>query len=74
MYTIQVIDQRDGKPAENKRVGIVYNGFFRGSTRDIRTDRRGEAHFDYDNGDGKVYVDGEPRWEGYIQGRIVVYI
>ena len=57
-----------------KKVGIVFDGFFRGVTRDIRTDDRGEAHFDYDNGRGKVYVDGEARWEGYIEGRVVVYI
>lgn len=74
MFTIQVIDHRDGKPAVYKKVGISFNGFFGGSTRDIRTDDRGEAHFDYRNGDGKVYVDGECRWEGYLEGRVVVYI
>ena len=74
MFTIQVIDHRDGRPAVYRKVGIVFEGFWRGVTKDLRTDDRGEAHFDYDNGRGKVYVDGEPRWEGYIEGRIVVYI
>lgn len=74
MFTIQVIDHRDGKPAVYKKVGISFSGFFGGSTRDVRTDNRGEAHFDYRNGDGKVYVDGECRWEGYLEGRVVVYI
>ena len=34
----------------------------------------GEAHFDYDNGDGQVYVGGQAVYEGYISGRKVVYI
>ena len=74
MFTIQVIDHRDGKPVEYKKVGVIFEGFFRGSTRDIRTDSRGEAHFDYDNGQGKVYINGECRWEGYLEGRVIVYI
>ena len=74
MYTIKVIDHRDGKPVYYAKVGISYNGFFRGSTRDIRTDRNGEAHFDYSNGNGKVYVNGNVCFEGDIEVRIVVYI
>lgn len=74
MYTIKVIDHRDGKPVEYAKVGIVYHGFFRGSTKDLRTDFNGEAHFDYDNGNGKVYVNGEVKYDGEISGRIVVYI
>lgn len=74
MYTIQVIDHRDGKPVENKRVGIVYDSFFGGVTQDVRTDHRGEAHFDYKNGEGRVIIDGQTRWKGYLEGRVVVYI
>lgn len=74
MFTVKVIDHRDGRPAEYKKVGIVFKGFFRGLTKDLRTDEYGEAHFDYDNGEGTIYVDGKPAYEGYIEGRIIVYI
>lgn len=74
MYTVQVIDKRDGKPVEYAKVGIVYDGFFRGSTRDLRTDDKGEAHFDYDNGYGRIFVNGQERYHGEICGRMVVYL
>jgi len=74
MYTIKVIDHRDGKPVNYAKVGIIYSGFFGGVTKDLRTDERGEAHFDYDNGKGTVYVNGKKSYEGQIEGRIVIYI
>ena len=48
--------------------------FFRGHTSSQYTDNEGEAHFDYDNGDGQVYVGSQPVYKGYISGRKVVYI
>lgn len=74
MYTIKVIDHRDGKPAENKTVCVHYSGFFGGHTRDVKTDSRGEAHFDYRNGEGKIFVGSQEVYEGEIAGRMVVYI
>ena len=74
MFTIQVFEKRTGKPAYYKKVGIVFRGFFRGVTKDIYTDRNGEVHFDYDNGYGKVYVQGDLVFEGDICGRKIVYI
>lgn len=74
MFTIQVFERSTGKPAYYKRVGIVFHGFFRGSTKDIYTDRDGEAHFDYDNGRGVIYVDGEEVYDGEIAGRKIIYI
>ena len=74
MYTIQVFTKSDGKPLKDKRVQVFYEGFFRGNTQEQRTDERGEAHFDYDNGRGEVYVNGRWAYEGEIAGRIVVYV
>ena len=74
MYTIKVIDTRDGRPVEYTKVGVVYHGFFPGSTKDLSTDSNGEAHFDYDNGNGEVYVNGKKPYDGEIKGRIVIYI
>ena len=74
MFTVQVIDRRDGKPLEYKTVAVHYSGFFGGITRDVKTDSRGEAHFDYKNGKGKIYVGSKVAYEGDISGRIVVYV
>ncbi len=74
MFTVQVFEKSSGKPAYYKKVGIVFKGFFRGSTKNIYTDRDGEAHFDYDNGEGKIYVNGQIVYEGEISGRKIVYI
>ena len=74
MFTVQVIDRRDGRPLEYKAVEVHYSGIMGGTTREVRTDFRGEAHFDYRNGDGKIFVGSEVVFEGYISGHIVVYV
>ena len=74
MFTVQVIEQSTGRPASNKKVGVIFHGIFRGSTKDIYTDRNGEAHFDYDNGNGTIYVGGKKVYDGEISGRKVIYI
>ncbi len=74
MFTVQVLDHRDGQPLEYKTVAVQYSGFAGGFTRDVKTDYRGEAHFDYRNGEGKIYVGSEVVYEGEISGRIVVYL
>lgn len=74
MFTVKVLDRRDGQPLEYKTVAVHYSGFFGGTTRDVKTDSRGEAHFDYRNGVGKIYVGSQMVYEGEISGRIVVYV
>lgn len=75
MITVKVIWQSTGKPAEGRKVALGFSGLFTGGvTRSEYTDRNGEAHFDSDNGEGEVYVDGSTRHRGYLSGRIVVYI
>lgn len=74
MFTVKVIDKRDGKPVEGKRVSVSFDGFFRGSTRDHYTDLEGEAHFSEDNGSGDIYVSGRSVYNGDIAGRIIIYI
>lgn len=74
MFTVKVIDHRDGKPLEYKTVAVHYSGIFGGHTCDIKTDYRGEAHFDYRNGEGKIYVGSKVVYEGEISGQIVVYV
>ena len=74
MFTILVIDKYDGKPAKDERVSVYFKGWFRGSTDDKYTNREGEVHFNEENGEGIVYVNGRNRYEGEIAGRIVIYI
>lgn len=75
MITVKVIWQSNGKPAEGKKVALGFNALFSGGvTHGEYTDRNGEAHFNSQNGDGNVYVDGSTRHKGYLSGRIVVYI
>jgi hypothetical protein len=68
------IYQSSGKPAEGKKVALGFSSLLRGVTSGEYTDRHGEAHFNADNGNGKVYVPGTTRHEGYLSGRVVVYI
>lgn len=75
MITVKVIWQSTGKPAEGRKVSLGFNAFFSGGvTNNEYTDRNGEAHFDSNNGDGQVYVDGSTKHKGYLSGRIIVYI
>jgi hypothetical protein len=74
MITVKVIYQSSGKPAEGKKVALGFDGLGRGVTSGEYTDRNGEAHFNADNGDGKVYVNGSTKHKGYLSGRVVVYI
>ena len=82
MFTIKVISEETGSPIKDAKVGIIFDGFFGRVTQDIYTDLNGEAHFDYNNGNGKVYVTApwgffstsECLFEGFIKGRIVVYL
>lgn len=74
MFTVKVIETSTGRPAKDVRVSAAFEGFFRGSTKDVYTDSDGEAHFDYDNGTGIIYVNGKSRYEGRIEGRKIIYI
>ena len=74
MFTIKVVEQSSGRPCPGKKVQVFFDGFFRGHTSSQYTDNEGEAHFDYDNGDGQVFVGNQAVYKGYISGRVIVYI
>jgi hypothetical protein len=73
MFIVQVINESDGKPVEDKRVSVVFEGLFRGCA-DQYTDRKGEAYFSEENGRGDIYIGGRSVYHGEIAGRIVVFI
>ncbi len=75
MVTVQVIYRNSGKPIKGKKVALGIDGLFSGGvTHGKWTDYNGEAHFDVKPNQGKVYVEGAKRYEGYLSGRVVVYV
>ena len=74
MITVKVVRQSSGDSVQGKRVSLSFDAIGRGSTNAEYTDRNGEAHFNVENGQGKVYVDGSTVHRGQLSGRIVVYI
>lgn len=78
MVTVKVMSQSSGKPVSGKRVKLSFDSgplwIGGGLSREERTDSQGEAHFDNDPGNGKVYVDGRTAHEGRLAGRVVVYV
>lgn len=74
MITVKVILQSSGKPVEHKRVSLGFSSLLRGVTSSEYTNKSGEAHFDADNGEGEVYINGSSKHKGYLSGRVVVYI
>jgi hypothetical protein len=74
MVSVKVCWEKTGKPAENRKVALGFDGFFGGVSKDEYSNHNGEAHFDNDPGLGKVYVDGKTTYTGRLEGRLVVYI
>ena len=54
MFTVKVIDRSNGRPVQDKKVSVIFEGLFRGCARDQYTDSIGEAHFTEDNGHGDI--------------------
>ncbi|MDO5315052.1 MAG: hypothetical protein Q4F82_02970 [bacterium] len=76
MFTICVIDGSTGRPASGRKVSVeIKEGIFDfGFLPNQYTDGRGEAHFSHENARGVVYVDGRSVQEGYLSGRMVIYV
>jgi len=73
MVSVKVSYRSTGKPAKSKRAALGFSGF-RGMSSAKYTDSNGEAHFNVNPGQGKVYVGGKNVYEGYLSGMVVVYI
>ena len=74
MITVKVVSQSSGKPVEGKKVALGFDGLLRGITASEYTDRNGEAHFNADSGEGKVFVNGSSKFHGRLSGRVIIYI
>lgn len=75
MVSVKVVRKSSGNPVEGAKVALGISELLRGGvTSGVRTDSRGEAHFDIKPGRGKVFVNGSTEHEGHLSGRIVIYI
>ena len=74
MITVKVYEEGKGRPVKNVRVALGFDGLFRGMAGDEWTDGNGEAHFDCNTGQGKVFVSGQTVYSGHLAGRVVVYV
>lgn len=75
MVTIKLVYKESGKPAKGVKVAIGVDSFWSGGvTKSEYTDSDGEAHFEIDPCNGKVFVKGDTKHKGRIAGRVVIYI
>lgn len=74
MVSVKIVSKSSGNPVKGKKVSLGFDGFGRGVTSSEYTDSNGDAHFDAENGEGKVFVDGSTKHKGHLSGRVVVYI
>lgn len=78
MFIIQVLYESDKKPAKDKRVAISVDGLFTGGiSHEEWTDSNGKVSIDLGNREyvqGKIYVDGRMKYEGYVDKFRVIYI
>lgn len=75
MVTVKLVSKNSGNPIKGKKVALGIDGLFSGGvTKGEWSDSSGEAHFDVKPAYGKVFVDGSTKYEGYLSGRVVVYV
>ena len=57
-----------GKPAKGIRVVLSFSSISSLGHVERQTDYKGQAVFDKEPGEGKIYVDGRTMYEGRISG------
>jgi len=72
MITVKVCYKTSGDPAIDKVVSIGVEELFR--TDSQMTDNDGEALFNVEPCQGRVFVDGSIAFKGYLKERVVVYV
>lgn len=74
MFTIKVINRRNGKVVQKKGVQVNFNSLLGGFSKEIYIDKKGEVHFVEENSIGSIFIDGKVLYEGHLSGRRVVYL
>jgi hypothetical protein len=72
MVTVKVCYESSGDPAIGKIVSLGVEEMFR--TDGKFTDTDGEALFNVEPCEGRVFVDGSIAYKGYLKERIIVYV
>ena len=72
MITVRVYYESSDEPAIGKIVSLGVDGLFR--TDSQVTDIDGEALFNVEPCEGKVFVNGSIAYKGYLKERILVYV
>jgi hypothetical protein len=74
MISVKVIEIKSMKPCLMVRVSLTFNSILRYTAEEKFTNSDGEADFDANPGEGKVWVNNSIQYEGYLEGQIVVFI
>lgn len=76
MITVVVYRSSDNEPLKGARVAIHFGGEWIGTYTDsVNTDSDGVAEFDVDEDrTGKIYVNGNEVYSGFISGSESVYV
>ena len=76
MITVAVYRSSDNKPVKGARVSIHFGGEWTGTYTDsVYTNSDGIAEFDIDEDrTGKIYVNGDEIYSGFISGSESLYI
>jgi len=74
MITIKLYYKGSSEPASGYDVSLGFDSSWRGVTSRQSTNSNGEAHFDSDDGQGEVYVNGDKKYSGYLSGQVTVYV
>jgi len=72
MITVRVYHESSDEPAIGKIVSLGVEGLFR--TDSQVTDIDGEALFNVEPCEGRVFVNGSIAYKGYLKEKIIVYV
>ncbi|MBR5910909.1 MAG: hypothetical protein IKZ55_02905 [Bacteroidales bacterium] len=76
MFTVKVVESCSGRPVSGAKVSVyVNNGLSHfGFTNDQYTDYDGEASFGVDSNDATIYVNGQSKYRGRVEGIKIIYV
>lgn len=72
MITVKIYYESSGEPAIDKVVSLGVEGLFR--TDSQLTDIDGEALFNVEPCEGRIFVNGSIAYKGYLREKIIVYV
>ncbi len=74
MLTIILLNQDGAEPLEHQVVLLTFFRGVQGWSAPRKTNERGEAYFLAPPGEGAIYINGSPVYQGYLGESSVVYL